>query len=51
VSTGTVLFDIFTVGALCPPVCHGLWNAIYPAVYVLKNGGTHDLRDNKSKML
>ena len=34
--------DTFLVDDLCPPLCHELWNAIYPSVYVLKNGGTLD---------
>lgn len=32
----------FVVGDLCPPICHELWNDIYPSVYVLQNGGDLD---------
>ena len=34
--------DTFLVGDLCPPLCHELWNNIYPQVYVLQNGGLLD---------
>ena len=34
--------DQFVVEDLCPPICHELWNSIYPSVYVLLNGGTLD---------
>ena len=33
----------FTVEDLCPPLCHELWNSIYPSVYTLLNGGSLDL--------
>ncbi len=41
--------DTFVVDDLCPPICHELWNIIYPYVYVLKNGGTLDYGNKKSK--
>ena len=28
----------FIVENLCPPLCHELWNSIYPMVYALQNG-------------
>ncbi len=34
--------DTFLVGDLCPPLCHELWNGIYPAVYALLNGAQLD---------
>lgn len=34
--------NIFVVEDLCPPLCHELWNTIYPSVYALLNGGTLD---------
>lgn len=27
--------DEFIVEDLCPPICHELWNTIYPLVYAL----------------
>lgn len=34
--------DIFFVEDLCPPLCHELWNTIYPNVFALLNGGMLD---------
>ena len=34
--------DEFIVEDLCPPMCHELWNSIYPMVYALLNGATLD---------
>lgn len=34
--------DTFIVDDLCPPLCHELWNTIYPFVYALKNGASLD---------
>lgn len=34
--------DTFVVEDLCPPICHELWNTIYPSVYALQSGGTLD---------
>lgn len=31
--------DEHLVDWLCPPVCHELWQTIYPNVYVLLNNG------------
>lgn len=39
----------FIVEDLCPPLCHELWNCIYPSVYVLLNGGSLDHGDSKAK--
>ena len=41
--------DTFIVEDLCPPICHELWNCIYPYVYTLLNGGSLDYKDCKSK--
>lgn len=41
--------DTFIVEDLCPPLCHELWNAIYPSVYVLLNGGDLDHGDTRAK--
>ena len=32
----------YTVEDLCPPLCHELWNSIYPMVYALQNGALLD---------
>lgn len=40
----------FIVEDLCPPLCHELWNCIYPYVFALENGAKLDygeLRDRK----
>ena len=34
--------DEFIVEDLCPPLCHELWNSIYPSVYALRNGADLD---------
>ena len=39
----------FIVADLCPPLCHELWNAVYPSVYALLNGGSLDRGDGKAK--
>lgn len=41
--------DVFIVDDLCPPICHELWQCIYPSVYTLHNGGVLDSGDKKSK--
>lgn len=41
--------DIFIVDDLCPPLCHELWNVIYPYVYALKNKAELDYGDTKAK--
>lgn len=34
--------DIYIVDDLCPPICHELWNCMYPLVYALQNGANLD---------
>ena len=34
--------DTFIVEDLCPPLCHELWNTIYPLAYALQNGAELD---------
>lgn len=34
--------DEFIIDDLCPPICHELWNCIYPMVYALQNGASLD---------
>jgi uncharacterized repeat protein (TIGR04076 family) len=41
--------DVFFVEDLCPPICHEVWNSIYPSVYVLLNDGTLDYGSDKAK--
>ncbi len=40
--------DTYIVDDLCPPMCHELWNAIYPMVYALKNGASLDYGDKRA---
>ena len=42
--------DEYIVEDLCPPVCHELWNAAYPYVFALLNGGLLDHGDQKAAM-
>ncbi|HPF86739.1 MAG TPA: TIGR04076 family protein [Candidatus Limiplasma sp.] len=39
--------ETFIVEDLCPPLCHELWNTVYPSVYVLLNGGALDYGEAK----
>ncbi|WP_040328917.1 TIGR04076 family protein [Clostridium ihumii] len=41
--------DTFIVEDICPPICHELWNSIYPNVYTLLNGGILDYGNTKAK--
>lgn len=41
--------DTFVVADLCPPICHELWNILYPSVYALQNGAALDYGDTKEK--
>ena len=41
--------DIFFVEDLCPPLCHELWNVIYPLVYALQNGAELDYGNIRAK--
>ena len=40
--------DEFLIGDLCPPLCHELWNSIYPAVYALLNGAHLDYGETRA---
>jgi len=40
--------DVFIVGDICPPLCHELWQCIYPYVFVLQNGGDLDYGSNRA---
>ncbi len=40
----------FIVEDLCPPLCHELWNGIYPLVYALLNGAELDYGEVRAKM-
>lgn len=42
--------DVFIVEDLCPPLCHELWNVIYPYVFALKNGAELDHGENRARM-
>ena len=39
--------DEFLVEDLCPPLCHELWNVIYPYVFALQNGADLDCGCNR----
>ena len=41
--------DTYYVEDICPPICHELWNSLYPSVYTLLNGGTLDYGSIKKK--
>ncbi len=41
--------DEYVVEDLCPPLCHELWNTIYPFLYALQNGADLDYGDSRSK--
>ena len=40
----------FVIEDLCPPLCHELWNIIYPYVFALQNGADLDHGDVRAKM-
>ena len=40
----------YIVEDLCPPLCHELWNVIYPYVFALQNGATLDYGEGKARM-
>ncbi len=42
--------DEYIVDDLCPPMCHELWNCIYPMVYAIKNGAELDYGNKRAKM-
>ena len=39
----------FIVEDLCPPLCHELWNCIYPYVFALQNGADLDHGSARAK--
>ena len=41
--------DTFIVEDLCPPLCHELWNTIYPYVFALQNGAHLDCGDTRGR--
>lgn len=41
--------DEYIVEDLCPPLCHELWNIIYPYVFALQNGADLDFAEIRSK--
>lgn len=41
--------DIFIVEDICPPICHELWQSIYPSVYTLLNNGELDYENIRAK--
>ena len=41
--------DTFIVEDICPPICHELWQCIYPSVYTLVNNGDLDYGDEREK--
>lgn len=41
--------DEYIVEDLCPPMCHELWNEIYPMVYALLNGASLDYGNKRAK--
>lgn len=41
--------DVFIVEDLCPPICHELWQCMYPSVYTLLNGGSLDYGNTRAK--
>ncbi len=40
----------YIVEDLCPPLCHELWNNIYPLVYALQNGVELDCGNVRAQM-
>ena len=41
--------DCFVVEDLCPPLCHELWNVIYPYVFALQNSAALDRGDSQGQ--
>lgn len=39
----------FIVDDTCPPICHELWQCMYPQVYTLLNGGTLDYGESRAQ--
>jgi len=42
--------DEFIVDGICPPICHELWNAIYPYFFALQNGAELDHGEERLRM-
>lgn len=42
--------DEYIVEGICPPLCHELWNIIYPQVFALQNGADLDHGDVCARM-
>lgn len=40
----------YIIEDVCPPLCHELWNSMYPFVYTLLNGGELDYGNKKAPM-
>lgn len=40
--------DEYIVEDLCPPICHELWNCMYPLVYAIQNGADLDYGNSRS---
>lgn len=40
----------FIIEDLCPPICHELWNSMYPLVYALQNGAELDYGNSRARM-
>lgn len=41
--------DAFIVEDLCPPLCHELWNTVYPYVFALRNGADLDCGEMRAR--
>lgn len=41
--------QVFFVEDLCPPICHELWNSMYPLIYALQNGAELDHGNIRAK--
>lgn len=41
--------DVYVVEDICPPICHELWQSIYPSVYTLLNNGDLDFGNIRAK--
>ena len=41
--------ESFLVEDLCPPLCHELWNVVYPYVFALQNGALLDHGEEKAR--
>ena len=41
--------DEFIIDDICPPICHELWNVIYPNVFALGNGAELDCQEERAR--